>query len=643
MNTYVNNLPTIVSSSFDKEETSSNKFFQKDKNRTLVEKFIPVPYAHTENTSNVINTLTYISTAITSSLNLDDVLDRSLEVVINLCQADEIALLLWDEDTNELYLRAERGLPDKQTRLMKVPVKQEYPISEVLRTGKPLQDKMTSDHKSEIATGCLVEVVLYAPVSIGEDSIGILITMRRGKEKEFSLEDERMLCTIGKFAAIAIQNAQNHETTNVKLRRKIQELSSYNYISQALSKTNDLTGIYSVLREQIRARWEVENIGLWLFDEARKNLIPFPKPSFYKTYLIGEELIGSVASQAEPILATDIKLFSEPNKTLEPTLQLLARSAACVPIIENDTVLGVLAAFSRKENEFCEEDINWLQIFSRAAAPAIRSAWLFEQVDKQRATILAAINMLPHPIMIVDQNGRIIVSNKAAEVMLNEVHSSTNGKDDPNKECLTPLLALMNGLSESKWCTKEILVGDKVYVATLEYASMVGTVILMQDVTDPVTGVFNRRHFNYLAEQAFQQAKRYIKPLAALIVGLEDLERVINEQGYAVGNQILKGLASQLRGFLRTPDILGRYQDDKFIIILPETTLENAKVVAERIIKLSKKSSLTENYKVISKLMIGATMLDFKNDDSIDALIEKAYKVYTSAQIDKRCQIKVQE
>lgn len=598
----------------------------------------------TEDNTNVVNALTHISTAITSNLNPDDVLDRILEMAVNLCKADEIALLLWDENTHELYLRAERGIGDKKTRLMKVPMKQDYSISEVLRTGEPLRNKMTNGHKSKVVTGYLVEAALYTPISIGEDSIGILIAMHRNREKEFSPEDERMLCTIGKFAAIAIQNSQKYEATNLKLQRKLEELSSYNKISQALSKTNNLTGIYSVLREQIRERWDVENIGLWLVDDATKNLIPFPKPSFHKSYSFGEELIGKVASRAEPILATDIKLFSEPTKSLEPTLQLLARSAACVPIIENENVLGVLAAFSRKENEFDEEDINWLQTFSLAAATAIRNAWLFEQVDKQRATILASVNMLPHPVMIVDQDGKIIVSNKAADIMLNAVHSSKNGSKASKSACLMPLIALMNGLSESRWNTKEIIVGEKVYVATLEYASMVGTIIIMQDVTDPVTGTVNHRHFHCLAEQSFQQAKRYTKPLAALVIGLNDLERVINEQGYTIGNQILKELASQLRGFLRTPDILGRYENDKFAIILPETTAENARVVAERITQLMlKKFSSSDKYKVVPKLTIGVTMLDFENDNSIDALMEKANMAFTSAKNDKKCQIKVYE
>lgn len=611
---------------------------------TLAVKIVKTPINQlvlTKDTRNIVNILTYISTTLTSNLNSNDVFDRILEVTMNMCRADQNALFLWEKNSNELYLRAERQAGDKKTQLMKVPVNLEYPISEVLRTGKPLQNKVTDRHKVQIATGCPEGVVLYAPMPIGQDLTVILSATRM--DREFSLDDENMLCTIGKFAATAIQNSQKYEATNIKLQRKLEEFSIYNHISQELSRTNDLTSIYNVLREQIRQHWEIENIGLWIFDEETKNLIPFPKPSFHKTYLLGEELIGSVASHAEPIVATDIKLFSQRTNTFEPTLQLLARSAACVPIIRNDNVLGVLAVFSKRENEFDEEDVDLLQIFSQAAAPAIWNTWLFEQVDHQRTTILAAVNMLPHPIMIFDQNGKMILSNKATDAMLNEVHSSTVGKEDLNNRSIKPLAALMNGLSESKWCTKEIVVGDKVYIATLEYASMVGTAILMQDITDPVTGTFNQRHFNNLAEQAFQQAKRYANPLAALMVGLEDFDRIINEQGYVTGNQILKSLASQLRGFLRTPDILGRYQNDKFIIILPETTSENAKVVAERIIKLSKNSNLTESYKVKTHLKVGVTILDPKNDDSIHTLIEKAYNSYTLARNDKRCHIKVYE
>ena len=617
MNTYLNNLQTILPIDLDKEKTVG------------------------KDTSNLANALIHISTVITSNLDPDAVFDRILETAIILCEADEIALLLWDEETHELYLRAERGIGDHKTRLMKVLVKQEYTLSEVLRTGKPLRNKLTNGQKSKIVTGYLVEAVLYVPILMGEDSLGILIAMHRDKQKEFCQEDERLLGAIAKFSAIAIQNSKKYEATNLKLQRKIEELSSYTEIFHALSKTNSLSGIYGVLREQIRARWDVDNIGLWFVEPITKKLVPFPKPTFHKSYSFGEELIGSVASTAEPVLATDIQLFSEPTKSLDPTLQLLARSAACVPIMENNDVVGILAAFSKKENVFDGEDLKSLQTFSLAAASALRNVWLFEQVDKQRATMLAAINMLPHPLMIVDRDEKITVSNKAAQALLDEVHSLKNGGEGSAGSCLLPLISLMNGLSESQWYTQEITVGDKAYVATLEYASMVGTIILMQDVTDPVTGSFNRQHFRKLAEQAFQQAKRYTKPLAGLVVGLENIEQIINERGYAISNQILKEMASQLRGLLRTPDILGRYQDNKFIIILPETTLENARIAAERILKLSKKSGLLENYKISSRLVIGASMLDCKNDASIDVLIEKAYKAYVSSMNDKGCQIKM--
>jgi diguanylate cyclase (GGDEF)-like protein len=283
-----------------------------------------------------------------------------------------------------------------------------------------------------------------------------------------------------------------------------------------------------------------------------------------------------------------------------------------------------------------------LQTLSLASAAALRNVQLFEQVDKQRATVLAAVNMLPHPVMIVDQEERIIVSNRAADALLREIHASKNGKEAPDYLCSMPLLDLMNGLAESRWSTREITVGDKVYVATLEYASMVGTIILMQDVTDPVTGTFNRRHFHDLAEQAFQEAKRYAKPLAALMIGFEDVGPV-TQQGSLAGNQILKDVVTKLRGLLRTPDILGRYQEDKFAVILPETTLENARVVAERILKLSKTSNFAGNDKLLPALTIGATILDVQMDNSLDALLEKAYRAYVTAQRDSGYQIKVYE
>jgi diguanylate cyclase (GGDEF) domain len=555
-------------------------------------------------------------------LKLDDALQRIVQTTIDLCLADQLVILLWDEQSNELHLRAEHGLGKRKTGFITVPVKKNSPIFEVLQKGEPFRSNGLSDHKHEVVKGYFVNHAFYAPLTVGDVSNGILVAIRQNKENEFTLEEEQLLCAVARFAATAVFNSQKNETSHRQLERKVEELSTYNSISKVLAQTNNLTGIYGVLREHIRKHWHVENIGLWLVEEATDRLVPFPKPSFHKTYSIGEEMVGAVASSAVPVLASNIKLFSEPMKSVEPTLQLLARSAICVPVMEHNQVLGVLAAFSTRENEFGQQDVEWLQTLSQAASSAIRNAWLFEQVNNQRATIVAAVNMLPHPMMIVDQDGKISISNKAADAMLEEVHSTTN-----EKNCdFMPLYTLLNGLSESKWQTREIIIGEKVYVATLEYASMVGTVILMQDVTDPVTGVLSRRHFHDLAKQAFQQSKRYTNPLAALVIGLDDLGRMAAAHGYAIRNQILREFVSELRKSLRSPDILGRYQDDKFAVILPETTLENAMVVSERIIQsMSRKTITVENFRMACQVSIGAAMLDSDADDSVEVFLEKAH------------------
>jgi diguanylate cyclase (GGDEF)-like protein len=149
---------------------------------------------------------------------------------------------------------------------------------------------------------------------------------------------------------------------------------------------------------------------------------------------------------------------------------------------------------------------------------------------------------------------------------------------------------------------------------------------LLQDVTDPVTGTSNYRHFQDLAEHAFQQAKRYRKPLSALVIGLNDFQRIIDEQGHEVANQVLKRLAIEFRGFLRTPDILGRCHENEFMVFLPETNLENAKVVAERIKQsMSKKVIETKSCKLMPKLTIGTAMLDTNIHDSVKVFMESAY------------------
>lgn len=100
--------------------------------------------------------------------------------------------------------------------------------------------------------------------------------------------------------------------------------------------------------------------------------------------------------------------------------------------------------------------------------------------------------------------------------------------------------------------------------------------------TDELTGLHNRRYLHERLEAEISRARRYETKLSCLLLDI-DFFKVVNDMyGYDWGDVLLKKIAEMLSGFIRKEDILTRYGDEEFIIILPNTTEENAFIFAER-------------------------------------------------------------
>lgn len=101
--------------------------------------------------------------------------------------------------------------------------------------------------------------------------------------------------------------------------------------------------------------------------------------------------------------------------------------------------------------------------------------------------------------------------------------------------------------------------------------------------TDPLTGLYNRRHFGKVLEQLFAEAQRYDKDLACVMVDLDGYKQINDAHGHQVGDQILVVAAKIITANLRRMDVAARYGGDEFILLLPHAAAEEAAKVATRI------------------------------------------------------------
>ncbi len=100
--------------------------------------------------------------------------------------------------------------------------------------------------------------------------------------------------------------------------------------------------------------------------------------------------------------------------------------------------------------------------------------------------------------------------------------------------------------------------------------------------TDALTGLHNRKYLHERLDAEISRAKRYDTKLSCLLLDI-DFFKVVNDMyGYDWGDVLLKKIAEMLKSFIRKEDILTRYGDEEFIVILPNTPEENAFIFAER-------------------------------------------------------------
>lgn len=101
-------------------------------------------------------------------------------------------------------------------------------------------------------------------------------------------------------------------------------------------------------------------------------------------------------------------------------------------------------------------------------------------------------------------------------------------------------------------------------------------------ITDELTGLFNRKYLHARLDAEISRAKRYGTDLSCLLIDIDFFKTVNDMYGYDWGDVLLKKVAEMLKALIRKEDILTRYGDEEFLLILPNTSEQQAFIFAER-------------------------------------------------------------
>lgn len=160
-----------------------------------------------------LNTLLGIGKSVTSLLNLELILNRVVEAGVFLSNAEEGSLLLLDQATNELYIRASKNLDSNIVNSVRLKVHDSL-AGGVIHSGEPLL--VGDEGWQKIKTQYLVQSLLYVPIKVKDQVIGVLGVDNKLKKTPFDARDRQVLMALADYAAIAIENARLFSATEIE-------------------------------------------------------------------------------------------------------------------------------------------------------------------------------------------------------------------------------------------------------------------------------------------------------------------------------------------------------------------------------------------------------------------------------------------
>lgn len=182
-----------------------------------------------------------------------------------------------------------------------------------------------------------------------------------------------------------------------------------------------------------------------------------------------------------------------------------------------------------------------------------------------------------------------------------------------SKEKLLGVIELVNVVGKRKSFTEEDLILLQTFA---DYAAIaIENARYLQKIEeltikDDVTGLFNSRYLHRALEQEVIRAQRYKEHFSLIFIDIDHFKVVNDTYGHLIGSRLLKEVAEVIKKTLRETDIATRYGGDEFVLILPETTKENA-------------------YKVAKRLRENINSTNFISSDGINVKITASYGIAT--------------
>ncbi|MCB0209043.1 MAG: GAF domain-containing protein [Anaerolineae bacterium] len=357
-----------------------------------------------------LTTLGEVSSAISSTLDLDVVLMRIMEHAVQLLNAEAGSLLLADSKRQNLKFEVVLGPTEDKLVGVKTSIGKGI-VGTVAQSGEPLIiNDVSSDPRWNVdfdeETEFKTKDLMCVPMQVRNEVIGVIEVLNKQDGSIFTEEDCNLLMSFGGQAAIAIQNAQKFTLTDRALAERMQELQTLQMFDQQLQTSIELHNVLD-----ITLTYAMDALGLSIGAMGVVNTNNDNEPELYlpvqrgmpmeisryknKSWRLSQGFIGHAVRTGQSVLTNDVAEVEECRPAA-----YLARSVLVVPIKQEGHVIGVINLESTSTDYFTEEDLNFVTILVSHAAIAIENAKLFEQVKHANQSKTEFMSTASHELKI---------------------------------------------------------------------------------------------------------------------------------------------------------------------------------------------------------------------------------------------------
>ncbi len=248
-------------------------------------------------------------------------------------------------------------------------------------------------------------------------------------------------------------------------------------------------------------------------------------------------------------------------------------------------------------------------------------------------------------VIVVDRQSRIIDLNPAARDLLPEFEHSPIGEPlsvwlpeitNLEQHASGPVSSLELSLSHQglnhvydvrvSQIDGQIPESGRFYVfRDVTNRKQLETELKYLSITDPLTGVYNLRHFLDLGRVEVSKSHRHDEPFSIILADIDHFKKVNDQYGHLVGDQVLQSISQLFVKNIRIEDIFARYGGEEFILGLPKTNYDQAILLAERLRKsIEENTHQTDSGPIQLTISMGVATLNHQTNMALRRLIDRA-------------------